>query len=103
MTGYLFHFNVGPVQSFIFQARKTQDLYGGSFLLSHLCSTALNYASTEYGAQIIFPDEGHPFKPNVFVAVLPGQDDGKIKKIGKELQDVVRANCSGPGARYWKA
>lgn len=89
MMDYLFHFTVGPVQNFIFQARKTQDLYGGSFLLSHLCSTALNHVSAEYGAQIIFPDKGHPFKPNVFVAVLPGQDDGKIKETGKELQDVV--------------
>ncbi|NTW88345.1 MAG: hypothetical protein HGB26_04300 [Desulfobulbaceae bacterium] len=30
---YLFLFTIGPVQSFIAQARKTRDLYAGSAIL----------------------------------------------------------------------
>ncbi len=34
MNNHLFLFTLGPVQSFIAQARKTQDLYAGSETLS---------------------------------------------------------------------
>jgi len=36
MKEYLLLFTIGPVQSFINNSRKMRDLYGGSFLLSHL-------------------------------------------------------------------
>lgn len=35
-------FSIGPVQSFIAQARKTQDLWVGSYLLSYLTGVALH-------------------------------------------------------------
>ena len=31
-----FHFTLGPVQSFVAQARRTRDFWAGSFLLSWL-------------------------------------------------------------------
>jgi len=33
---YLFLFTIGPVQSFIAQARKTRDLYAGSAILGEI-------------------------------------------------------------------
>lgn len=42
MSQFLFLFTIGPVRSFIARARKTQDLYAGSFLLSHLSDIAIN-------------------------------------------------------------
>jgi CRISPR-associated protein Cmr2 len=52
MSQYLFLFTLGPVQSFIAQARKTQDLYAGSRLLSELIKTAIDEVGRD---KIIFP------------------------------------------------
>jgi len=46
---YLFLFSIGPVQSFISQARKTQDLFAGSKLLSALCLAGAEKLVTECG------------------------------------------------------
>ena len=56
MNKYLFLFTVGPVQSFIGQARKTQDLYAGSFLLSHLIDSAMKEIEDKVNnCKFIFP------------------------------------------------
>lgn len=47
-------FQIGPVQEFIETARKTQDLWSGSFLLSYLSALAIGKAEQE-GGQVIFP------------------------------------------------
>lgn len=58
----LFLFTICPVQSFIGQARKTQDLYWGSFILSYLCWCGIKEVAKDYGPDcIIFPDiHGQP-------------------------------------------
>ncbi|TYO92768.1 type III-B CRISPR-associated protein Cas10/Cmr2 [Desulfallas thermosapovorans] len=48
------HFTLGPVQGFVASARRTRDLYAGSFLLSYLAGQAM-YAVTCAGGEIIFP------------------------------------------------
>lgn len=45
MKNYLFLFTISPVQSFISQARKVQDLAAGSKLLSDLISEAIKYTT----------------------------------------------------------
>lgn len=55
----LLHFTLGPVQSFVGQARRTRDLWAGSFLLSWLSGQAMK-AVAEHGggldpARILFP------------------------------------------------
>ncbi len=47
------HFSLSPVQSFIAAARKTQDLWAGSWLLSYLSWTALQAIVEEYGPDVI--------------------------------------------------
>jgi CRISPR-associated protein Cmr2 len=49
-----FHFTITPVQSFVAQARRTRDLWAGSYLLSYLAGTAMK-AITDSGGKIIFP------------------------------------------------
>ncbi|OAT80442.1 type III-B CRISPR-associated protein Cas10/Cmr2 [Desulfotomaculum copahuensis] len=49
------HFTLGPVQGFVAQARRTRDLYAGSFLLSYLAGQAM-YAVIKDRGRIIFPD-----------------------------------------------
>lgn len=51
-SSYLFLFTIGPVQSFIVQARKAHDLYAGSALLSELIKVAIQQVGQ---ARIIFP------------------------------------------------
>jgi CRISPR-associated protein Cmr2 len=55
MSNHLFLFTIGPVQSFIAQARKTQDLYAGSKLLSDLCLEGLKEVINNHSANPIFP------------------------------------------------
>lgn len=82
---YLFAASVGPVQEFIAAARRTRDLWFGSYLLSEL-SKAVAFAlqSTEgAGGQLIFPaplqpkvdlQPDSPFSAsNVMLAILPDQ------------------------------
>lgn len=88
MTKHLFLFAIAPVQSFIEQARKTQDLYAGSFLLSHLCRTAGRKMKTDYRGDIIFPDIENKSIPNRFVAIVDAKGD-KLKEIGDDLQQAV--------------
>lgn len=50
-------FTIGPVQSFISTARKTQDLWMGSFILSYLSFRAMESVFSEFGADsIVFPE-----------------------------------------------
>jgi len=54
MSKHYFHFTLGPVQSFVAQARRTKDFWAGSFLLAYLSGVAM--ASTrQMGGRILFP------------------------------------------------
>lgn len=50
----LFDFSLGPVQGFVGQARRTRDLWSGSFLLSFLAGHAMA-ATRRQGGRIAFP------------------------------------------------
>lgn len=54
MTNHPFHFTIGPVQGFVTQARRTRDIWSGSYLLSYLSGSAMR-AITESGGEIVFP------------------------------------------------
>ena len=104
----LFLFTIGPVQSFISQARKTQDFYMGSFILSYFTFIAMKKVIENYGpTSIIYPDlykqplmdwflknkKGLEIKnfdkrnitlptiPNRFVAIIGTTDEGEIKNL----------------------
>lgn len=118
----LFLFTIGPVQSFIAQARKTQDLYWGSYILSYLCWKAIERVADEYGPDsIIFPDingqpladhwlkKAHeidavdtkagllelPTMPNRFMALLPIKDSDKLAAFGNDLENTVKSVFRG--------
>jgi CRISPR-associated protein Cmr2 len=93
--------SVGPVQTFIFEARRTQDLWMGSYLLSYLAWTGIKVIAEKYGPDaMLYPSlRGHPWvdrwlqeelgllpsavftgditiaaTPNKFVALVPAQE-----------------------------
>ncbi|MDG4602001.1 MAG: type III-B CRISPR-associated protein Cas10/Cmr2 [Defluviicoccus sp.] len=51
---HIFHFSLGPVQGFIGTARRTRDLWAGSFLLSWLSAVAMAEVRKK-GGKIVFP------------------------------------------------
>jgi CRISPR-associated protein Cmr2 len=107
----LFLFTIGPVQSFISQARKAQDFYMGSFMLSYFTFIAMEEVIENYGpSSIIYPDlykqplmdwylknkgiapknfnSAHitlPTIPNRFVAIIGTTDKNKIEEISKNM------------------
>ena len=89
---YLFLFTIGPVQSFIAQARKTRDLYAGSKILGEIIEAAMNYAyaQKEYGAEIIIPNPGSVAKPNRFVMTVTSESDDRVREFGENLEAVAK-------------
>lgn len=98
---HLFLFTIGPVQSFISQARKTQDLFAGSQILSDLVRHAakilknqVTIDSDENEVLFVFPVESainsNASIPNRFVAEVKGITIQEIEKIGKEVEKKVR-------------
>ena len=70
MTMNTLHFTLGPVQGFVAQARRTRDLWAGSFLLSYLSGCAMA-AVLKAGGKIVFPH----------VAGKSGIEDALLKAI----------------------
>ncbi len=66
MTERLLHFTLGPVQGFVAQARRTRDLWAGSFLLSWLAGQAMRVI-VDNGGTILVPDVK---QDPLFVAML---------------------------------
>ncbi len=106
-------FSIGPVQEFIAAARRTQDLWMGSWILSYFSWKAMERLADEFGPDVIvFPslrgqplcdhwlhrsyglscvpaqeDLGRPTFPNRFVALLPAEESSKA---AQEAEDAVR-------------
>lgn len=89
MKQHLFLFTLGPVQSFISQARKTQDLFGGSRLLSDLCRAgAQHFESAVVGGKVIFPNLDSDSIPNRFLGIITC-DETRLASIGEQVQNAV--------------
>jgi CRISPR-associated protein Cmr2 len=82
---HLFLFSLGPVQSFIAQARKTHDLYAGSKLLSHLVNKAIDIVGE---GNLIFPMKGEAM-PNRFLAEVPVTETN-FQAFGERVEEAVR-------------
>lgn len=94
-------FTIGPVQSFIEAARKTEDLWMGSYILSYLVATAMEKVQAE-GIEIIYPAIGSespfdfwrenfatPSFPNLFLAIGDGISQNTLEKRAKNAEKSV--------------
>lgn len=111
MTDYLFVYSISPVQSFISQARKTQDLYAGSKLLSvlvdHILKKMSDLVIDKYHAnfELIFPykqldlikttsiadkKSGIATTPNRFLVILRNIDHKDVLELGNSLEHEVQ-------------
>jgi len=125
MTPSYFHFTLGPVQSFVSQARRTRDFWAGSFILSWLSAVAMRAVQKQDG-DILFPQPDDAFMaalesgttnlkqgniPNRFKASVPNAFDPKaveaaVRFAWKELAETVwkgdlRSQCNGKTRTIW--
>jgi CRISPR-associated protein Cmr2 len=111
MTAHLLALSIGPVQEFIAAARRTRDLWFGSYLLSEI-SKATAKSVQDQGGRLIFPAPacGADLKPgsplnvaNVILAELNDSDPatvaGKAKEAARkcwcEFAGQVFSQCEG--------
>lgn len=77
---HLLHFSIGPVQGFIGEARRTRDLWAGSFLLSWLSAQAMLAVEKAVAAA-----GGDPLQAIVFPTV-----------VNDDLMEAVRGCAKAP-------
>ena len=97
---HLFLLTLGPVQSFISQARKTQDLYAGSQILSELLFTAISAFENEFNSpiagKVIFPtisqESSRISLPNRFIGKINSDQWDKTKLVDKarKIENKIR-------------
>ena len=119
-------FSVGPVQDFIAAARRTQDLWMGSWLLSYLSWKAMECLADRFGPDVVvFPslrgqplcdfwlsrqhalpcqpnadDLARPTLPNKFVALLPADE---AQEAAKQAEEAVRTEWKRLADRVYEA
>jgi len=94
-------FQIGPVQEFISEARKTADFWAGSRILSTLMEEAIKKAKDK-GIEVIYPyinesksSQNQPDSPNIpnrFVGLVKdGKSDGKDAfNVMNEIEETVK-------------
>lgn len=86
---HLFLFTIGPVQSFIAQARKTQDMYSASKILSKLLQAAIDAVGAQ---KVVFPymepNNQNDSLPNRLIAIV---DECDFNALGITVEKKVRA------------
>lgn len=117
MTQYLFLAQIGPVQSFIAQARRTKDLYVGSQMLSSLAVAAVEAASDVSGFTPVFPyvENGKVYRgisSHVFAFLTDAQPSQVAQRIQNALNNTWMETYARPvrdklkravGAGHWEA
>src|SRR6266700_1120093 len=92
MNQYMLMFSLGPVQPFIEQARKTRDLWLGSFLLSKMMEAAMR-GIDDLAEQVVFPthrkvDSDYANLPNKYIAIFSTSD--KAEKATTNSMDQIK-------------
>lgn len=90
MKDHLILISIGPVQSFIAQARKLRDLRSGSQLLTELTEAAI-VSFRRVGGQVIVPgDPNSDSLPNRMLGQLSGLSTEEACDVARQLKDAVK-------------
>jgi len=112
---HLFIFNIGPVQGFIAEARRTRDLFVGSRLLVELIRAAANAVDKIAGLEWVYPGSASQDSlPNRFVVFVPAAQVDRVCEVAeKAVQDAWACYASHardelikvapPEDKVWKA
>ena len=105
-------FTIGPVQSFIETARKTEDLWMGSYILSYLVAIAMEEIRDD-SVEIIYPAIGNesPFEswnqqhfatpsfPNLFLAIGEGIAQDTLAASATSAEECVHTEFESMAKR----
>ncbi|MFZ4538551.1 type III-B CRISPR-associated protein Cas10/Cmr2 [Propionivibrio sp.] len=96
MTTYVLILSLGPVQGFIAAARRSRDLWSGSWLLSEISKAAAK-ALQDGGAELIFPAPDSDLRPdselsvgNKVQAVFSATDDQPVRELADAAKRSAR-------------
>lgn len=96
MTDYVLILSLGPVQGFISAARRSRDLWSGSWLLSEISKAAAR-SLRDQGARLIFPAPDSNLEPgselsvgNKVQAVLAVQDQAHLRDVVEAIKKAAR-------------
>jgi CRISPR-associated protein Cmr2 len=96
---YLFLLSTSPVQSFISEARKTNDLFAGSQILSELTNEGIKiFTNEKVKGSIIFPNIKTDSKPNRFLGELIGKES-ELRQIGVDIEKKLRSHFKELGEK----
>lgn len=110
MSKYVVIFSIGPVQTFIASARRSRDLWSGSWLLSELakaCAKSLKDSQ----AELIFPyvendddlRENSEFSVgNKIQAVITADNEERLKLVIDEAKDAVNERFKNEADNAWR-
>lgn len=91
---YLLAISVGPVQELIAAARRTRDLWFGSYLLSEISKAVAKCLRDEHGASLIFPCPDSDLQPgselNVANVILVELTSGDPRQIAADAKQAAR-------------
>ncbi len=90
MTHHLILLSIGPVQSFISQARKLRDLRSGSRLLSELTEAMCDAFKAAGGTVIVPGDTSAQGLPNRMLGTISGKSDEEAIAIAAEIERTVQ-------------
>lgn len=101
MSSYVLIMSIGPVQGFIASARKSRDLWSGSWLLSELAKSAARYLHQQSNVELIFPAPEKPLDDlkfnsdfsvgNKIQIVVNNTDHHAVQQLAKDTAEIVRA------------
>ncbi len=105
MSRHLLLWTLAGVQPFIEAARKTQDLWIGSYMLSYLMEGALEPVASR-AEQLIYPAQT-TMLPNSYVADLPNKlvaicETGSTKAIAEQAQQAFYERWTTLQQRVWR-
>jgi CRISPR-associated protein Cmr2 len=102
MTAHLLELSFGPVQSFIASARRSRDLWAGSYILSEIARAAGN-ALLDANAELIYPATGrikhdnhdeNSNLSNVLLARLPNSGAAQARMVAQAAITASRKRLS---------
>jgi CRISPR-associated protein Cmr2 len=97
---YIYVVQIGPVQSFIAQARRVQDLLVGSKTLSHIAGNLFDVVKDTQGFQAILPDAKRSDAPHKLIFVSAESPDTLGQKIEDSVQDCWERDFAIPVYEY---
>ena len=105
MSDMFLHFSIGPVQSFVSQARRTRDFWAGSFLLSWMVGVTVAFVKRA-GGEIVFPKPDEEFMK--WIEGKKGEEPPKIGNLPNQFKARVSDDFDAKGLvadvqAVWKA